>query len=401
VPGAVNIKSHPLRQDKKGGEREMKNAIAGVAVALALGCFMPAAAAQAQRGTFGTMPDGRVVGAVTLSNGHGITARIVAWGAMLQSLKIPGRDGKSADIVLAYPTMKGYLQDPQFFGAIVGRYANRIGGAGFTLDGKHYALDKNDGANSLHGGFHGFDKQLWTIDSLKSGPVASVTLSRVSPDGEDGYPGTLKVSITYALTDKGQLTLTYNAATDKPTIVNLTNHAIFNMAGAASGLPVDDQILTVAANGFTPVDAHLIPTGVIAPVAGTDFDFRKGHRIGDHLRDGANPQIVLGHGYDHNWVLTAGVTKTPHFAARLSDPVSGRTMEIWTTQPGLQVYTGNFLDGTVVGVDHEIYRQGDGIALETQHFPDSPHHPNFPSTRLNPGQVYHEISVYHFSVAGR
>jgi aldose 1-epimerase len=379
----------------------MKIAASASALVLALGFALPAMAGQASRETFSAMPDGKPVAAVMLTNSHGISVRVVAWGAMMQSLNIPGRDGKSADIVLAYPDMKGYLAKPQFFGATVGRYANRIAGATFTLDGKRYTLDKNDTTNTLHGGFHGFDKQLWTIDAVKSGPVASVTLSRVSPDGEDGYPGTLKASITYALDEKNQLTLTYSATTDKPTIVNLTNHSIFNIAGAASGKSVDDQILTVAADGYTPVDATLIPTGAITPVAHTDFDFRTGHRIGDHVRDGSDPQIVLGHGYDHNWVLTAGVTQTPHFAARLSDPVSGRTMEIWTTEPGLQVYTGNFLDGTVIGKDHEIYRQGDGIALETQHFPDSPHHANFPSTRLNPGQTYRQVSVYHFSVAAK
>jgi len=371
------------------------------ALIAALALPVGAQAATATRGLFDHLPDGTAVEAVTLTNHHGVSARVVAWGAMLQSLVMPDRHGKPADVELAYPDMAGYLAKPQHFGATVGRYANRIAGGVFTLDGHSYALSKNDGPNSLHGGPHGFDAQLWTIASIKSGPSAEVALTRTSPDGEEGYPGTLQVSITYALDERGNLTLTYAATTDKPTVINLTNHSIFNLAGAASGRGVLDEQLTVAADRYTPVDATLIPTGALTPVAGTPFDFRKSQVIGARVRDALDPQIVLGHGYDHNFVLNAGQTPAPHFAARLVDPASGRALELWTTEPGVQVYSGNFLDSTVIGVGHTLYRQGDGLALEPQHFPDSPNHPAFPSTRLDPGQTYRQVSVLKLSVVGQ
>jgi aldose 1-epimerase len=378
----------------------MKIITAGLLTAVALGAAS-AQAAEAQRSRFGALKDGTAVDSVTLSNSSGVKARVVAWGAMLQSLVVPDRHGKGADIVLSYPDMTGYQEKPQFFGATVGRFANRIAGAAFTLDGQKYTLAKNDGANTLHGGVHGFDKQLWTISEVKSGPLASVTLTRTSPDGEEGYPGTLKVSVTYALDQQNRLTVTYAATTDKPTVVNLSNHALFNLAGAASGRSVMDQRLTIVADGYTPVDAGLIPTGEIKPVAGTPFDFRTPHAIGERVSDGADPQLVIGRGYDHNWVLKGGVSKTPRLAVRYEDPKSGRVMEILTTEPGIQFYSGNFLDATVVGVDHTIYRQGDGIALEPQHFPDSPNQPSFPNTRLDPGQTYRHVAIYRFSTTPR
>jgi aldose 1-epimerase len=320
---------------------------------------------------------------------------------MLQSLVMPDRHGALADVELAYPTMAGYLAKPQHFGATVGRYANRIAAGVFSLDGHAYALTKNEGPNALHGGPHGFDAQLWTITSVQSGPTAKVTLELTSPDGQEGYPGNLHVSITYALDERGDLTLTYSATTDKPTVVNLTNHSLFNLAGAASGRGVLDEQLTIAADRYTPVDATLIPTGELRTVAGSPFDFRTAHVIGERVRDASDPQIVLGPGYDHNFVLNAGETPKPHFAVRLVDPVSGRTLELWTTEPGVQVYTGNFLNGSVVGVGHTLYRQGDGLALEPQHFPDSPNHPAFPSTRLDPGQTYRQVSVLKLSTVGK
>jgi aldose 1-epimerase len=375
--------------------------IAAAALAAAALTATAAHGAEAERARFGALKDGTAVDAVTLRNAKGIRVRLVAWGAMMQSLVIPDRTGKLADVMLSYPDMTGYQDKPQFFGATVGRFANRIAGATFALDGHKYTLAKNDTTASLHGGVKGFDKQLWSIGEVKSGPVASVTFTRVSPDGEEGYPGTLKASVTYALDDHNSLTVTYTATTDKPTVVNMSNHGLFNMAGAASGRSILDQRLTIYADAYTPVDAALIPTGEIKPVAGTDFDFRTPHLIGERASDGNDPQLVIGRGYDHNWVLKGGVTKAPRLAVRFEDPQSGRTMELFTTEPGLQFYSGNFLDATVVGVDHAIYREGSGIALEPQHFPDSPNQPSFPTTRLDPGQTYRHVSIYRFTTTPR
>ena len=360
-----------------------------------------AQAAEATREPFGQLPDGTAIESVNLTNGHGVSARIIAWGAALQSLRLPDRHGKPADVVLAYPDMTGYLNKPQYFGATVGRVANRIAGGSFELDGVRHQVTRNEGTNSLHGGAKGFDKQVWTITEVKSGPIASVTLRRVSPDGEEGYPGTLTAQITYALDEHNQLTTTYSATTDKPTVVNLTNHSLFNLAGVAGGHDALGEKLTIAADAYTPIDATLIPTGEQKPVAGTPFDFRTPHVIGARVRDAADPQIVLGRGYDHNWVLRGGMTARPRFAVRLADPASGRVMELWTTEPGVQFYTGNFLDSTAVGADKTLYRQGDGLAIEPQHFPDSPNQPTFPTIRLDPGQTYHQISIYRFSTSAK
>ena len=368
--------------------------------AITLSAMLAAAGAQAADATrerFGQLPDGAAVEAVTLSNSHGLSVRIIAYGAAIQSLKVPDRHGKTADVVLAYPDMNGYLAKPQYFGATVGRYANRIAGGTFALDGQRVELTKNDGANALHGGVRGFDKQLWTISEVKRGPTASVTLSRVSPDGEEGYPGAVKASITYALNERNELVTTYAATTDKPTVINMSNHSLFNLAGVADGRDALGETLTIAADTYTPVNSALIPTGELRPVAGTPFDFRNPHVIGERIRQAKDPQLTIGRGYDHNWVLRGGVTRQPRFAARLADPKSGRVMELWTTEPGVQFYSGNFLDGTSVGADHILYRQGDGLALEPQHFPDSPNQPTFPSTRLNPGETYRHLSIYRFS----
>ncbi len=372
-------------------------ALAGVFLAAA----SSAQAATAARGRFGALADGTPVEAVTLTNGHGVSARIVAWGAMLQSLVTPDRAGRRADVVLSYPDMTGYLTKPQFFGATVGRFANRIAHGAFSLDGRSYRLAVNDGPNSLHGGVHGFDKQLWTVVEVKNGPEASVTLARTSPDGEEGYPGTLKARVTYSLNERNELTERIEAVTDKPTVVNLSNHSFFNLAGAASGRTIYDQRLTLVADAITPVDKGLIPTGEIRPVAGTPFDFRTPHAIGERIADGRDSQMVIGRGYDHNWVLNGGVRAAPRLAARLEDSASGRVMELSTTEPGLQVYSGNFLDATVVGVDRTIYRQGAGLAMEPQHFPDSPNRPSFPSVRLDPGQTYRVTTVYRFTTDAR
>lgn len=358
-------------------------------------------AAEATREPFGTTADGVVVEAVTLRASDGISARILSYGATLQALFLPDRMGHSADVVLGYDNLADYVAKPQFFGSTVGRYANRIAGARFTLDGKTYTLAANNGPNALHGGTKGFDKVVWTITEVESGPVASVTLTYTSRDGEEGYPGTLTARITYSLDENRTLTTSYEATTDQPTIVNLTNHSLFNLAGVPANRSVLDHRLTVNADRYTPVDATLIPTGELRNVAGTPFDFRESTVIGARIRDASDAQIAIGRGYDHNFVLRGGVTPAPKLAARVEDPISGRVVELHTTEPGVQVYTGNFLDGTTRGKSSVVYRQGDGLALEPQKFPDSPNQAMFPSARLDPGQTYRQISFYRFSVLGQ
>ena len=355
-----------------------------------------ASAAEAVRETFGNI-DGQPVDAAVLTNGHHLKVRVIAYGAAIQSLEVPDRAGHLGDVVLAYPDMTGYLNKPQYFGATVGRYANRIGGAKVEIDGQTYALDANDGSNSLHGGKRGFDKVLWQMFSVRSGAPATATFNYLSPDGEEGYPGELHVRVTYSLSDQDVLTIQYEATTNKPTVVNLSNHSLFNMAGADSGRNVLGQRLTIAADTYTPVDAALIPTGELKAVAGGPFDFRSPHLIGQRIGDARDSQLVIVHGYDHNFVIRGGLTAKPKLLTRFEDPVSGRAMEIFSTEPGLQFYSGNFLDATVVGKNNHIYRQSDGIALEPQHYPDSPHHPDFPTTRLEPGQTYRQVSEYRFS----
>jgi aldose 1-epimerase len=355
-----------------------------------------AIAADARRETFGAF-EGKPVAAVVLTNAAGVRARVIAYGATLQALDVPDRQGRSDDVVLGYDDMAGYAVNAPYFGSTVGRYANRIAKGVFALDGKTYTLATNDGGNTLHGGKRGLDKVLWTVSEVKSGPEASVTLSYVSPDGEEGYPGKLTVSVTYALNDRSELVVRYAAATDKPTVVNLSNHAYFNLGGAGSGRDILGHQLTLAAARYTPVDSGLIPTGELRSVAGTPFDFRTPHPIGERLHDGAESQLLLGRGYDHNFVLDGGGGEQPKLAARVEDPVSGRVLEILTTEPAIQFYSGNFLDGRVVGKGGYVYRQSDGLALEPQHFPDSPNQPAFPTTRLDPGQTYRHVSIYRFS----
>ncbi|MEO8468010.1 MAG: aldose epimerase family protein [Gammaproteobacteria bacterium] len=377
---------------------QLSTGIAAVAIGFSAA---GAHAAETTRASFGATPDGIAVEAITLTASHGITARIITYGATLQALLLPDRLGQSSDVVLGYDDLAGYVAKPQFFGATVGRYANRIAGAKFTLDGKTYSLAANNGPNALHGGTKGFDKVVWTVAEMKSGPAASVTLTYVSRDGEEGYPGTLKASITYTLDDQQTLTTRYEATTDKPTIINLTNHSLFNLAGVPAARSTLDHRLMVNADAYTPVDATLIPTGELRNVAGSPFDFRQSTVVGARIRDANDAQIAIGRGYDHNFVLRGGVTETPKLAARIDDPVSGRVLELYTTEPGVQVYTGNFLDGTTVGKSHVVYRQGDGLALEPQKFPDSPNRTTFPSARLDPGKTYRQTSYYRFSVLGQ
>lgn len=365
------------------------------------GMAAPAAAATAQRSAAGNLADGTAVEAVTLRNAGGIEARIITYGATLQSLIAPDRTGRRAEVTLGYDTAAEYEAKPNFFGVTVGRYANRIAQGRFVLDGTAFSLPLNDKTNSLHGGKQGFDKRNWRIVTLENGPVAKVVMALTSPDGDQGYPGKLDVRVTYALDAAGSLTITFDAVTDKPTIVNMTNHALFNLAGDGASQGTSDHLLTLPASAYTPVDAALIPTGKLQTVEGTVFDFRKPRRIADGLRDGRDAQIVAGRGYDHNWALDKGLTTAPQLAARLEDPVSGRVLEVLSTEPGIQFYTGNFLDGTITGRAGRVYRMGDGIALEPQKFPNSPNQPSFVSARVDPGTPYRHVMVYHLSTTKR
>jgi aldose 1-epimerase len=366
-----------------------------VGILVAYGMSQVAMAGEAKRAAFGALSDGRKIEAVDLSNANGVSARIITLGASLQALSVPDKQGKAADIVLGYRTAAEYLAKPQYFGVTVGRYANRIAKGKFTLDGKSYTLATNDGPNHLHGGAKGFDKAVWQVDSVKSGPPASVVLSYTSPDGEEGFPGTLKVTATYSLSDKNELQIDYRATTDKATILNITNHAYFNLAGEGT-TDILGHRLMLAADAFTPVDATLIPTGEKKPVAGTPFDFRKPTLIGARVREGRDEQMRFGRGYDHNFVVN-GAAGTMRLAARVEDPASGRAMELLTTAPGVQFYTGNFLDGTSVGKSGRIYRQGDALCLEPQVFPDAPNQKGFPTARLDPGQTYSNSMILRFS----
>jgi aldose 1-epimerase len=369
-----------------------------LAAVLAAGAFAgPALAAQATRAPAGTLPDGTAIEAITLSNDRGMSARILTYGATLQSLLAPDCGGAIVDVVLGADDLAAYVARPNYFGVTVGRYANRIAGGRFALDGTTFQLPTNDGRNSLHGGGRGFDKVAWRVVSVDSGPQARVVLAHRSAAGESGYPGTLDVTVTYALDGQGSLAITFDATTDRATIVNLTNHAIFNLAGEGAPGGALDQLLTIPARAFTPVSADLIPTGELRPVAGTPFDFRAPRRLAQDIRNGRDEQLRFGRGYDHNFALDKGVTAAPELAARLEDPISGRVLDVLTTEPGVQVYAGNFLDGTYAGKGGHLYRMGDGIALEPQKFPDAPNHPTFASARIDPDRPYRHAMVYRLS----
>ncbi|WP_066799572.1 aldose epimerase family protein [Sphingomonas soli] len=367
--------------------------------ALLCAAATPALAADAVRAQAGQLKDGTAIESVTLKNTQGVEARVITYGATLQSLVAPDRKGNRAEVTLGFDSAAEYETKPNYFGVTVGRYANRIAGGKFSLDGKSYQLTQNDKANSLHGGVQGFDKRNWKILSVSSGPIASVVLGLTSPDGDQGYPGTLDVTVTYSLDEAGNLTIDFKAKADKPTIVNMTNHALFNMAGDGAPEGTSRQLLTIPARTYTPVDDKLIPTGELKPVAGTVFDFTAPRLIAEGLRDGRDPQIVVGRGYDHNFALDKGQTPAPALAARLEDPASGRVLEVLSTEPGVQFYSGNFLDGTVAGRSGRIYRMGDGIALEPQKFPDAPNQPGFASARVDPGKPYRHTMIYRLSVS--
>jgi aldose 1-epimerase len=352
------------------------------------------AATSIQRADFGKTRDGVAVSVYTLTNKSGVTARITNYGGRVVSLMTPDRNGKMADVVLGFDSLDGYLQNPgPFFGALIGRYGNRIGHARFTLDGRVYQVDRNDGENSLHGGARGFDKRVWTPRELTDG---GLELTYLSADGEEGYPGNLQATVTYRLTDANELRIDYAASTDKDTVVNLTNHSYFNLKGAGTGDILDHRVM-LNADRFTPVDAGLIPTGELRAVAGTPFDFRSATAIGARI-EANDEQIKIGKGYDHNWVLSRGGGGLV-LAARVEEPSTGRILEVRTTQPGVQFYTGNFLDGTIKGKGGKVYGRRSGFCLETQHFPDSPNKPAFPTTELKPGQKYQSITVFRFAAA--
>ena len=346
------------------------------------------------RQPFGTHPDGTAVELFTLTNRQGVEVRAITYGAIITSIRVPDRKGTFADVVHGFDTLEGYLPRHPYFGAIVGRYGNRIGNARFTLDGRTYTLAANDGAQHLHGGVRGFDRYVWKGEPLPAG--TGVTFSRTSPDGEEGYPGTVNVRVTYTLDDEGALQVEYAATTDRPTHINLTQHSYFNLSGHDSGNILSHEV-TIHADRYTPVNEALIPTGELAPVEGTPFDFRKSTAVGARI-DAAHDQITRGRGYDHNFVLTrSGGGLQP--AARVFDPRSGRTLDVATTEPGMQFYTGNFLDGSVTGKGGVSYRHRSALCLETQHFPDSPNKPHFPTTVVTPGTPYQTRTVFRFGVA--
>jgi len=345
------------------------------------------------RAAWGKMPDGTGVDIYTLANANGVEIKAITYGGIIQSLRVPDRAGRFDDIVLGFDSLEGYLADHPFFGAIIGRYGNRIGKAQFTLDGQTYKLAANNGPNHLHGGVKGFDKVLWKAEGTKSDAGPGVTFTRTSPDGEEGYPGNLNVRVTYTLTDSNELVVDYHATTDKATPVNLTQHSYFNLAGQASGDILGHELM-LNADRYTPVDEALIPTGELAPVQGTPFDFRQPTAIGARISQD-HPQLKYGLGYDHNWVLSRKGDGL-QLAARVHEPKTGRTLEVSTTEPGIQFYAGNFLDGKLTGKGGAVYRHRTGFCLETQHFPDSPNNPQFPSTILKPGAEYRSRTVFTF-----
>jgi aldose 1-epimerase len=349
------------------------------------------------RETFGRMPDGTVIEALTLRNAHGIAVKAITYGGIIVSLETPDRDGGLADIVLGFDSLPPYLQDSPYFGAIVGRYANRIARGRFTLDGTTYELATNNGPNHLHGGVEGFDKVVWEAAPFVRPDSAGVILRYTSADGEEGYPGTLRTAVTYTLTADDALLIDYHATADAPTPVNLAQHSYFNLAGDR-GDDILGHVLTLRASRYTPVDATLIPTGELAPVAGTPFDFTTPHAIGARIATD-HEQLRFGGGYDHNFVLDRGGDALAH-AASVYEPASGRTVDIHTTEPGIQFYSGNFLDGSMTGKRGRVYGHRTGFCLETQHFPDSPNQPAFPGTVLRPGEEYRSRTVWVFGVRG-
>jgi len=340
---------------------------------------------------FGALPDGRDVTIYTLRNAKGMQVRIMNYGGIVQSVKVPDKNGNLGDVSLGYDDLQGYLTNSPYFGADVGRYGNRIAKGKFTLDGHEYTLAVNNGVNALHGGLKGFDKQLWESSAMMTSQGPSLRLHYLSKDGEEGYPGDLDVTVVYTLTDDNGLRLEFTATTDKDTVVNLTHHSYWNLRGSGTIL---DHVVYINADKYTPVDSTLIPTGELAPVEGTPFDFRNPTAIGARINED-NQQLKFGNGYDHNWVINN--PGSLQVIARVTEPTTGRVMEVLSDQPGLQFYSGNFLDGTITGKGGWTYQFRDALVMEPQHFPDSPNHPDFPTTELKPGETYHNTIEYRFS----
>ncbi|MGD0090155.1 MAG: aldose epimerase family protein [Planctomycetota bacterium] len=344
--------------------------------------------------SFGKTEDGQPVDLFTLRNASGLEAQITNYGGLLTALQVPDRNGKNADVVLGFDNLESYLKGHPYFGALVGRYGNRIAKGKFSLNGTNYTLAVNNGPNALHGGLKGFDKAVWQSKELQTEDGPALELTHVSKDGDEGYPGTLTATVVYTLTDKNELKLEYSARTDKDTVVNLTHHSYFNLAGAGRR-DILDHALMLNADRFTPVDKDLIPTGELRSVKGTPLDFTTPTTIGARINQD-DEQLKFGSGYDHNWVLNGAGGKL-ELAARVTEPSTGRIMEVYTTEPGIQFYTGNFLDATNIGKGGKVYKHRYGFCLETQHFPDSPNHPAFPTTVLKPGETYRQTTVYRFS----
>jgi len=347
---------------------------------------------------YGTTAQGDPVKQYILKSAKGVTVKFINYGGIITEINAPDKNGKLANVVLGFASLKDYekFNSTIHFGSLIGRYANRIAGGRFELDGKTYSLPINNGPNTLHGGPDSFDTKVWTVKEIKKKNAVGAELTYVSLDGENGFPGTLTTHVMYTLTDDNDLQMDFSATTDANTVVNLTNHSYFNLAGESSG-SIENQVIQIAASRYTPTDITSIPTGELVSVAGTPMDLRKPTQFGARLRDRFQ-QMLWAHGYDQNWVLDNGGGKEPGFAARVVDPASGRMLEVHTTQPGLQLYTANGLDGSVVGSSGKTYRQSDAFALEAEHFPDSPNHPSFPSTELKPGQTFREQTVFKFRV---
>lgn len=343
---------------------------------------------------FGRLPDGTPVELYTLRNSHGMEATIMTYGGIVTTLKVPDKSGKFTDVVLGCDNLEAYLKGTPCFGALIGRYGNRIAKGKFSLDGVEYTLAKNNGENALHGGRKGFDKVMWTARPLPTANGPSLILTYVSRDGEEGYPGNLLVTAVYSITEDNALRVDFTATTDRKTVCNLTHHSYFNLAGSGDVL---DHVVYINADKFTPVDSGLIPTGELRPVAGTPFDFLKPAAIGARIANTNDEQIVRGHGYDHNWVLNKK-TNELSLAASVYEPTTGRTMEVWTTEPGMQFYIGNFLDGSITGKGGWVYHSRNGFCFEPQHYPDSPNHPEFPTAELKPGETYKNTIIYKFIV---
>ncbi len=346
---------------------------------------------------FGELPDGTPVSLFTLTNKNGVEVKITNYGGIIVSLKTPDRTGKMADIVLGFDSLAPYLEVHPYFGAIIGRFGNRIANGKFTLDGKTYDLAANNGPNHLHGGVKGFDKQIWEAEIIEGEKGATLQLSRISPDGEEGYPGTLQTRVDYTLTNDNELRIDYHAGTDKNTIINLTNHSYFNLTGDPSD-NIHNHELTLLSGAYVPVNETLIPTGKLEQLNGGPFDFQSAKPIGKDI-EAEHPQLKIAGGYDHCWVLKKEEgNEAPQPAATVYEPQTGRVLEVLTTEPGVQFYTGNFLDGTLTGKGGVVYNFRSGFCLETQHFPDSPNQPQFPSVLLKPGETYRTTTVYRFSV---